>query len=234
MNCVTGSVPPPSYHANGIFVDASVADRRKMITDVIAALARIHQVDWRKCGLEFLQRRGSGTSAVEREVNWHWDAMRWGSPQSESELAPLRQWLIENQPRTARLHLNHGDTMLGNYMFRNNRLVAVLDWELCFLGNPSSEIAYLAFANDVLSLGREPLPGLPKEAEWVEAYERVSGSKLDNWDYYYVIAALKIHINMLLVFRNATGQLQATRDSVLEFTGNTLMDRWHQCRGSPR
>src|SRR6267142_198089 len=42
----------------------------------IAALVRVHQVDWRGGGLDWLRRRGEGTSA-ERELAYYEHFYRW-------------------------------------------------------------------------------------------------------------------------------------------------------------
>lgn len=225
MERVAGQAPPPRYLASGVLFEASAQDRRKMVDDVIATLAKLHAVDWRTRGIgPLLSKRGSGLTPVERDVDWYWRSLCWGCPEEVQDLEPVRNWLLERQPLHQDECLNHGDTILGNYMFRDNRVVAALDWELAFIGSPENDVAYQAFAHSVLSLGCEPLPGFPSEEEWRSEYQRASGHELADWDYYFAFAVFKIHISMLLVFRNAPSPLASARHGVLQFTRESLRE----------
>ena len=230
MEYIQGKVPPPSFYSNGVLYEATVEERRQIVSDIIAELSHIHSVDWRSCGLGFLEQRGNGSNAIERDLDWQWNAMLWGCPESEQELAPIRQWLLANQPKDLSPVLNHGDTSLHNYMFRDNRLVAVLDWELAFLGNRANDISFQVFGYQALGVGQEPMAGIPTEREWREEYEEISKRKLSDWDYYFLITVFKIQIDMLLTFRHASPELEKMKDIALGFTTDKLMERWGKCK----
>ena len=165
MNRVVGTVPPPTYHRQGLFFDASAADRSRMALEVMAAQAKLHAVDCRKPALDFLLARGKGATALERDLDWTWASLCWGCPGEVEQLESVRRWFLEHQPRESTLCLCHGDAMLANYMFRDNRVLAILDWELAFLGNPANDVAYQVLTHDFLALGGEPLAGFPTEQE---------------------------------------------------------------------
>jgi aminoglycoside phosphotransferase (APT) family kinase protein len=206
-------------------IEASAASRRRMVFDVIANLAQLHAQDVRAPGFDFLWRRGDGATALERDLDWFWTSLLWGRPDEVANLAPLRQWLLDHRPPETRISVNHGDSMLANYMFRGDRLVAVLDWELAFLGNPACDIAWQTQTHAFLGMGCEPLAGMPSEPEWKAEYERVSGSKLDDWDYYAAACAFKLHICLLLVYREVTPDMEAASKAVREFTWQSLNKR---------
>jgi aminoglycoside phosphotransferase (APT) family kinase protein len=225
MERVNGEVSPPSYFKSGLIFEASAEDRERMIFDVVATLAKLHALDWRTLKIDFLAKRGNGSTAIERDLDWHWNSLLWGCPEEAESLEPIRQWLLANQPDERNVCLNHGDCMLANYMFRDNRVAAVLDWELAFLGNPANDLAYQIFTHSILGLGCEPLPGFPSEQEWKAEYERVTGHELADWDYFFAVAAFKVHITMLLVFRAGIPELEAARRAVREFTWQSLVAR---------
>ena len=63
MKAVVGEPPLdwPSYHASGFYAELSEADRRRLWTATIDAVAKLHRADWRAIGLDF------GCSGNQRE-----------------------------------------------------------------------------------------------------------------------------------------------------------------------
>jgi aminoglycoside phosphotransferase (APT) family kinase protein len=225
MERVEGEVPPPSYHRLGLMIESSPESRRRMVYSAIANLAKLHKVDARAPGFDFLWKRGKGATAVERDIDWHWTSLCWGCPNEMENLEPIRQWLITQQPAETKVCVNHGDSMLANYMFRDDKVVAVLDWELAFLGNPTNDVAYQAMTHQFLGLGCAPLDGMPTEQEWKTEYERISGNELHDWEYFTAVTAFKLHISLLLVYREVTPDMEVARNAVRDYTWQSLTDR---------
>jgi aminoglycoside phosphotransferase (APT) family kinase protein len=142
-----------------------------------------------------------------------------------NSLTAVRSWLLDHQPPERRLSLCHGDAMMANYMFRGDEVVAVLDWELAFLGNPAHDIAWQVLTHAFLGLGCEPLDGMPTEEERKAEYERISGKPLADWQYCCAVSALKLHIALLLVYREVTPEMQAARKVTREHTWHSLQER---------
>lgn len=224
MGRVEGEAPPPSYFKVGPVFDATPERRKLMVFGSISAQAKLHALDWKTLGIEFLTTRGNGTTAIERDLDWLWTSLSWGCPTELESLAPIRRWLLDHQPADTGLCLCHGDSMLPNYMFKDGKLTAVLDWELAFLGNPSNDVAYQAFTHSFLGLGAPPLTGCPSIEERRDEYERVSGRRLKHWDYFYTLAAFKVHMSMILVFRDAPPEMEAAKRGALEFTRQSILD----------
>jgi aminoglycoside phosphotransferase (APT) family kinase protein len=222
MGFVDGRVPPSGYVGSGVLFDSTVPERARMAREVVSTLATLHRFDWRRADLDFLLKRGTGATAIERNLSWYWDAVTWAVPAETETLAPARDWLLANQPEERTVVLNQGDTQLGNYMFRDTELVAALDWEMSYLGPPGADIGYLAFTNEVLSLGNTPLPGLPRGQEWRALYEEIAGTELADWNYLYAMGIYMIHVAMLLVFRNVPDELAAAGKQVCAFTWESL------------
>ena len=225
MERVDGDTAPSSYHKLGLFCDASPENRKRMVFEIVAALTKLHALDYRAPGLAFLLKRGKGATALERDLDWHWSSLCWGCPNEMANLEPIRQWLLQNQPRETQVALNHGDTMMANYMFKDGRLVAILDWELAFIGNPAADLAHQVQTHAFLALGGEALAGFPSEQEWIAEYARASGRKLLDWEYFGAVAAFKLHIDLLLVYREVTPDMEAARNAVRAYTWQNLTDR---------
>lgn len=225
MDWIDGEAPPPSYHHQGVLKDATPDRRRAMVRDALRNQAALHAQDAGHPGFAFLRTRGEGATAAERDINWWWASLTWGCPDKMAEVAPARQWLLDHQPPEGRLSVCHGDAMLPNYMYRDGKVVAMIDWELAFLGNPAHDIAYQYLAHRLLGLGSAPLEGLPDEAGWKADYEAISGTPLRHFDYCAAQTAYRMHIALLLVYRETAPGQEASRDAVLAHTGRTLEER---------
>src|ERR1700722_17370280 len=78
--------------------------------------------------------------------------------------------------------LVQGDTGPGNFLYRDGRVTAVLDWELCHWGDPMDDIAWLS-----LRSVQDTFTYLPDR---LREYGELSGHRLDEdrgW-YYRVFA----------------------------------------------
>lgn len=185
MGRVRGESPPMTWMTSGIIKDASPEDRGKMFSAHIKALATIHAVDWRAAGLEWMQERASGSRPMEREVNWYSDALAWSKMPSYVEmLAPVRAWLIANEPDDVETVICHGDANLGNYMFDGVDITAVVDWEMSFLGAPECEVCYLMIGDQMIQNDVAPLEGVPSYEAFKQEYEAVSGRRLKHMPYF--------------------------------------------------
>ena len=189
----------------------------------------MHARDWRRLGVEFLLTRGKGHTVIERDLDWLWTSLAWGCPADLDEVGPIGEWMLAHQPPEDYVCLCHGDSMLPNYMFLGDELSAIVDWELAFLGNPANDVAYQAFTHTFLGLGSPPLEGCPTIEERKAEYERVSGRRLEHWDYYYTMAAVKVLISMMLVFRQVPPEMEEAKRSSLDFIRQQIRDG--QARG---
>lgn len=91
-------------------------------------------------------------------------------------------WLRRNKPAAVpRTSLVHSDMGPGNFLYRDGRIVAVLDWEVAHWGDPMEDLAALAVRDMATVVG--PLPACFAE------YERHGGPAvdLDTVDWYRIL-----------------------------------------------
>src|SRR5438093_550835 len=147
MERLPGEVPIPAARADGAGPFAA-AERAALGPEVAHALARLHAIDWRARGFQFLGAPRPGREAAERELaRWEERIRRSGLPVSPP-LAEALLWCRRHAPATDAITLVHGDYRLGNFLVVQEaggpRLTGILDWELVHLGDPLEDVAWCA------------------------------------------------------------------------------------------
>lgn len=179
--------------------ELSTDERRDIAFNLIDVLADLHAVDVEAVGLGDLARH---TGYVERQVK------RWTSQWQNSrtrELAAIDEvalLLADRIPLQQSVSIAHGDFRLGNCLtdIPNRRIAAVLDWELCTLGDPLADVGYLGVywaspdgvgqrANDPTGAG-----GFPSHGDLVERYAARTGRDVGNIGYYVAFSAFRLAV----------------------------------------
>jgi aminoglycoside phosphotransferase (APT) family kinase protein len=225
MQRLPGEVPLPTAGAGGSG-PFTAGERESLAPQVAGALARLHAVDWRKRGFDFLGVPAAGRAAAERELaRWEERIARAGF-EVPPLLADALVWLRRSLPETPEIALVHGDFRLGNWLVDQRgdaaTLLGVLDWEMVHLGDPLEDLAWCSCE---LWRGGTPLAGAMVAPEALaEAYAAASGRRVDpeRMEFYRVLSAVKMIAIMLTgirAFRDGrTSDLRmATFDSQLPF-----------------
>lgn len=156
------------------------------------ALATIHAIDWNGAGLAFLAPEPLTSSPVETELaQWRarGEMLRIGRAPL---LLTLGDYLRRHEPADARHALLHGDPNPGNYLFQGDRVVAVLDWEVAAIGDPRSDLGFYAALNTVFA----GIPGEGGRTLLSDAYQDVTGTPLQNLDYYEATGLYRMAVVM--------------------------------------
>jgi aminoglycoside phosphotransferase (APT) family kinase protein len=204
MERLPGEVPLPTAGASGSG-PFTPTEREALAGQVAVALARLHAVDWKKRGFEFLGVPAPGRGAAERELaRWEERIARAGFPPPPL-LADALAWLRRSLPETDEITLVHGDFRLGNWLVEQRgdgaTLLGVLDWEMVHLGDPLEDLAWCSCE---LWRGGTPWAGaMIAPEEFSAAYARASGRAVDpeRMDFYRVLAVVKMIAIMLTGIR---------------------------------
>tara|TARA_B100001250_G_scaffold307929_1_gene269813 strand:+ start:256 stop:1320 length:1065 start_codon:yes stop_codon:yes gene_type:complete len=169
----------------------------------------LHQIDYNKIGLNDL---GKPEGYVERQVkNWSKQYLK-ASTEEIPESYKIMDWLEKNKPTKYNYSLIHNDYKYDNIVFSDdswNSIRAILDWEMCTLGDPlmdfGTSLAYWTMASDhimILDGLNYPTakPGNPGRMELVEMYCKKSGLQIDNLVFYYVFGLFKIAVIVQQIF----------------------------------
>lgn len=183
----------------------TVEARQAMSRGLVETLVKLHAVDYNGVGLGDF---GRPEGYLERQVR------RWSEQWDRSETRPIPEIkeLIRRLrtaiPQSPAPTIVHGDYRLGNMILDRadpGRVVAILDWEMCTLGDPLSDLGYtlgywgeigddmvLGDANATSNVTR--VPGFFSRAELVAYYAKLSGRDVSNIEFYQVLATYKLAV----------------------------------------
>lgn len=202
-------------HVDGVVIDSpAVAEtlhntvRRSIGLGMVGALAEIHRVDLESVGLLDLASHKPYAQRQLKRWTTQWEHTR---SREVPAIDSLAQRLAANVPEQHELSLVHGDFHMNNVITSrtDGSIVAVVDWELCTLGDPLADLggllAYWPEAGDDVAgpFMASTLPGFPTRAELVAEYARVTGRDVSAVDYWQVLALWKLSIIAEGVMRRA-------------------------------
>ncbi|MFI6870751.1 phosphotransferase family protein [Nocardia sp. NPDC050406] len=202
MDRLDGEAPSdyPSYHTAGNYHSASPENRTRMWWGCVDTIAAVHQVDWRALGLEFLAMPQHGASPVEQIVNYLDAALTWAAGEQPPTYRRAIAWLRANLYEPEHVTLCWGDARMSNILYdKDYRVRGVLDWEIAYLGDHESDLAWLLFLDWASSVfeGHEPLPGTPSRAETIAYYEAKTGTTVRNLRFNEILAAVLLSVPLL-------------------------------------
>ena len=183
--------------------------RRVASGHLIDVLADLHSLNVDDIGLGDLAKR---TGYIERQVKrWttQWENSKTRDLSAIDEVARI---LANNIPPQQGVVVAHGDYRFGNCLtdIATGQIVAVLDWELCTLGDPLADLGYIGvyWTDNGHPLLREVDPsgieGFPKYAELVQRYADKTGHDVSNVGYYRAFSSWRLAIISEGVFARFT------------------------------
>uniref|UniRef100_A0A914CLP6 Acyl-CoA dehydrogenase family member 11 n=1 Tax=Acrobeloides nanus TaxID=290746 RepID=A0A914CLP6_9BILA len=132
------------YLQGRIFLDPTLSDvplkdRREIYMEMIRTLAKLHSTNYEKVGLGDF---GKPEGFMSRNLNRWIKQYELAKTDEISELDKLITWLNNNIPEQKRKGIVHGDFRLDNLIYHptENKVIAVVDWELSTLGDPMADL----------------------------------------------------------------------------------------------
>ena len=182
MEFVDGLVP----HTGEALEVLSAEERRSFGLHVIEVLADLHMTDIDAIGLGNLAKK---EAYIERQLK-RW-TQQWLSTKTEEvpDMDRSLELLHEKRPEQIGATIVHGDYRPGNMLVHEGKMSALLDWELCTLGDPLADVGYLlnnwAEPGDGLTdTAPTSIGGFPSRQEMSERYEAKTGRSLASINYY--------------------------------------------------
>jgi len=190
MDCVEGRVI-----WEGTIPGSDKKERWAIYDAMNETLARLHNIDYEKVGLGDFGKPGA---YVARQISRWTKQYQLSETETIDEMNKLIDWLPRHVPAEGKPSIVHGDYRLDNMILHPTeaKVLAVIDWELCTIGDPLADFTYhlmqwlmmpggsSAGTQTLASSNLEQL-GIPTLEQYVGMYlERTGRTDPPNMDYY--------------------------------------------------
>jgi aminoglycoside phosphotransferase (APT) family kinase protein len=183
----------------GKAADMSPAVRRAAGEHLIDVLADLHAVDVDTVGLGDLARRDGYIERQLKRWRTQWEKSKTRELPAVEEVADR---LAGRVPPQRGVSVAHGDYRFGNCLtdVTTGRIAAVLDWELCTLGDPLADVGYLGVywsdpgAEQLRPNDPTGIEGFPTYAELLERYAARTGRDLSDIGYYRAFSSWRLAV----------------------------------------
>jgi aminoglycoside phosphotransferase (APT) family kinase protein len=188
--------------------------RRAAGNDLVDVLAAIHAVDVDAVGLGDLARK---EGYIERQLKRWYGQFKQSEAMTEGRsvavVDEMHDFLSARIPEQGAPAIVHGDYRLDNTMLGDDgKVQAVLDWEICTLGDPLADVGLLMVywseigdPNALLGIAPTAVPGFPTRAELRERYAAASGRDVSQLDFYISFGYWKLACILEGVFARYAG-----------------------------
>jgi len=195
---------------------------------LVDVLARIHAVDPDAVGLGGLGRK---EGYIERQLKRWYSQWQKSKTRDIAAVDEVYGELLATVPDQGPATIVHGDYRLDNTMLGpDGRIRAVLDWEICTLGDPLADVGLLCVywadpEDELAALLSAPttLPGFQRRADIAARYAELAGRDLGRLDYYVAFGYWKLACILEGVYaRYVAGAMGSDRQGVDAFADQVV------------
>jgi aminoglycoside phosphotransferase (APT) family kinase protein len=199
------------------------ADRRAIGERVADTLVEIHAVDPDATGLGDLGRKEDYVARQLRRWQGQWEKSK---TRELAAIDTVHERLAARIPEQGPATIVHGDYRLDNMILTpRGEVAAVVDWELCTLGDPLADVGLLmvywpARGEETIALGQPAnlAPGFPTREELRDRYAERSNRDLSQLDFFVALGYWKLAIILEGVYaRYSAGQYGKVDEGVQHF-----------------
>ena len=215
--------------ANNQIADEFNEIQKNTITkSFIKALSEIHNFDVISSELNDL---GKHEDYVERQIN-RWNKQFQSQKVREiKELEIATKLLLDNIPSQQTVGIVHGDYRLDNVRVKDNQVAAVLDWELCTLGDPLADMGTVIASWNTKQEKDSPFiysptlsGGFPTRKDVIDLYLNNSDLDLSDIEFYARLSFWKHAMIMEGVYiRYSMGSYGKTNENEIESFKNSTI-----------
>jgi aminoglycoside phosphotransferase (APT) family kinase protein len=185
---------------------------------IVDTMAAIHGVDLDSAGLSELSRH---EGYIARQLKRWYGQWNQGKTRELPAVDRVHDALFERIPEQGPARIVHGDYRLDNCMVADDgEVVAVLDWEICTLGDPLADLGllhvYWTGPDDESSSwtgGATTAEGFWSRARLTTRYAEATGRDLSHLDFYIAFAYWKLACILEGVYSRYLGGALGDRDA---------------------
>ena len=163
-------------------------DKKEITNSFITTLAELHTFDVKNSNLNDL---GKHEDYVERQLNRWTKQFNAQKVRDIPDLDVATKLLFDTIPAQQKVSIVHGDYRLDNVRINNNSVAAIVDWELCTLGDPLADLGTVIASWSNKNETDTPFiyspslsDGFPSRQEIIDIYESKSNLSLDDIEFY--------------------------------------------------
>lgn len=230
MEFVEGAILRNRSQAEAAF---DLATRRTIGDNLAATLARLHDVDIEEAGLTNLSRHDGYIERQLRRWRTQYEQMSVQGVDDDGIVGSVGDQLAASIPAQQRVSIVHGDYRLDNAVLdEQGRVKAILDWEICTLGDPMADLGlllcYWAEPSDTseVLLGVSPTtaPGFCTRDQVLAAYASHTTLDVSHVAYYQAFGYWKLACVLQGVYaRYSAGATAGDQGSVADFPEHIAM-----------
>jgi aminoglycoside phosphotransferase (APT) family kinase protein len=208
MEYVDGLVP---VDPNEVARRFDEAQRRKIGEELVDVLVRLHSFVPSEIGLDGF---GKPQGYLERQVRRFSQQLEDIRYRETPELDELARRLARSIPPERAPGIVHGDYRLDNCILNDEgHIIAVLDWEMCTLGDSLADMGVLQMywsrgSTQEIAIAGMPVMNLPGFPSWEEAsarYSERSGRDLSSLGFYAVLAHFRLGVITENIYKRFLG-----------------------------
>jgi aminoglycoside phosphotransferase (APT) family kinase protein len=211
MGRVDGEILDPQQfgdESRGPLYEASPEGRRGICTQALEVMAKINRVDCGGLGISYTGAPKSGADALEKQLKFYSEMAEWAGVEPHSLVDGAFDWFRNNRSEPGQVALCWGDARLGNLMYRDGEIMAVLDWDMSHIGVAETDLAWFLAVDWLVSesgLRGSRWEGMPAKEDIIPIYENALGRKLQDFSYHEAFAFLKLGIIFWRVVKSMPG-----------------------------
>jgi aminoglycoside phosphotransferase (APT) family kinase protein len=224
--------PPPELD-----LPPNIAQR--LSEEFLDNLARLHALDYAAIGLGDL---GKPHGYLERQITGWIERFHNSKTDDISEVELISAWLARRMPVSYDAALIHNDYKYDNVVLdpaNLTRIVGVLDWEMCTVGDPLTDLgtalAYWTDPDDSEEFQEirsvpTTLPGTLTRAQLVERYATITRRDIGDMVFYLAFARFKVAVIIQQIYyRYAQGLTRDARFACMPKRVHALLRASWQC-----
>ena len=222
MDFVGGDVPreSPPYALDGFWTQLAPPARSAMLRNGLEVLSRLHSLDHRELGLEWLVAPDVTPGTAAQVAIW----TQYGDRELAGREHPLLNdaWrlLAERTPVADPVTIGWGDARPGNIIWRGSEAGAMTDFEAAAISPPQQDLGWWLMFDRTMHevVGAPRLPGDLTREEQCDLYASISGRDVTDIRWWQIFAAARYCTIVVRVMNRAVARGYLAEDQQVWLT----------------